>query len=716
MVIHMRNNRISMDSSFDIKKDNHYTYYKNRFYSNDQNFYINLFSIALLMDLDNDSDKDIYILYNHNNKYYFAILDNRDKEIKQDFDSIVTNFFNVESSLLKVIGNDDKEHNNILYDPMRMIVRISYETFLMLDKILRLDFDHDYDNIIEAINKMQLRAQEKVLNKIREFIHEKQDISNLLKTIISPIEKFMDDSFFYKYERTINKKQYIDYIVNYNTQYQYFYIDNLLYMALYYRYMTLFQLNPFNPNITYEKYERLTYKYLMSSLGSIPFQHNKIFNCIMDISDKRKEKWFEENFNENTATIYNGLRIYSERQYRFSNHKWIANNICIESQLSNSIQNLYNSIFNINNYIITVNKEARLSLYTPSFENLSKKKFKSKLSRALHNLNYIDYLGRNTNSNRPKSNTINKDTTYGELLLGAAIDTTGNFFNHTPGYHGKQVDYNMGFSPFQGYMQSNSHVILNNMHNQYHSSIWLRPLYQDQLYNVGIMQNHLAPYNLVKTKNKILYNNYDDYNNNNSIHRSIEDLYYISYNNKYNYNNAYPNILYTKTLINTSQSLPYYYLNNSNDYNYTYYQLSLASTILIRLYMIGILTTIAKVKNYESLVISDEDYIKEYFEIINDANSLESLYNNFKKCCIIKIKDIINNEYDIKCLQRMFIFKITNAYYNTNPFTLKNNYYNKQFFYETFELYVNDAMRVNKETLLRIKDIATEDIISCPVF
>ena len=105
----------------------------------------------------------------------------------------------------------------------------------------------------------------------------------------------------------------------------------------------------------------------MSSLGSIPFQHNKIFNCIMDISDKRKEKWFEENFNENTATIYNGLRIYSERQYRFSNHKWIANNICIESQLSNSIQNLYSSIFNINNYIITVNKEARLSLYTPSF-------------------------------------------------------------------------------------------------------------------------------------------------------------------------------------------------------------------------------------------------------------------------------------------------------------------------------------------------------------
>lgn len=662
------------------------------------NFYVNLFNILLLLDLDaKEEDKTIELIYNG-----YSIQRVEDHNISKIFDykvvmndgyDSIKNQKDVSDMFFKYLHLCDNGDIFYKYNPSYMYIKLSEDTYDLLNRsrILELDNDKNYDIIAEKINKLSIKAQDKLVKYWKQCIKKKYKVYDLFKEYITDLSM---DNIINKLFIRIENPFDIDHvwlISNYNEMYKKLYLNSLTLMVLYTKYITQFQ------NEIVHKLNKSKGSIILSKIGVFNKRLRKLLT-----SDKLKGEYFVENGTSLSA------KFDSTSSHRFDILNCGPQNINLLYSISNSILNLYTSLDAINTILKTYDNVQEIEMYSPNISAHTAQTM-SNLTKMISDLASISKLtthtinGINTECKYEQSA---KFPSYGDYIKYSSTNPFGNReirvneINPILSYLPAHYTHLMSSSIFKGSIQNTrySSCLSSNQRAQYLSSIWLRPLYDNELITSMTNQRHIALYatlNAYKKEHSSFTNNIDV-----NIKRKISYLL--------------DSEVYTNTTVPPLERFPFNatrYREFNGDYNNnldgTFYTTTLGSMMLLRSYMIGILEMISrtiKPSSLEELTSKEKKEFSKFFK--KKTISPTAFAKNFKETIGVGAHSIqYIKEYEKRC-----VFIPDNVYsnYHEEETLVRERYF------QTFHAFFIDSFKIDNSMLDKICNIAKEDYLSCP--
>ena len=678
------------------------------------NFYMNLFNLLIMIDLNEDnSKKNIALIYNgrnifiDENSYYGK--DYKDDELFYSvmFGKEVTtpNKFIISriDHFLQMDINDQNEYFNVLSN----IVYITKNTYDILINLKTNLFESDdiknYDLLAEDIEYLSLLSQKSLVKYLKNKVRDKSyRVYDLFKDYILSLDSIIDnEKVYYKYKSTdilkylpdLNISDDLNYylVCNYNKLYNMIYIDSLVLITIYTKYLTIFQLK------VSEDSNLKSYSILLSKIGLFNVDFMALKESINDL-DKL-------NFKQERILL---------SKYPINGTDADLNNICsinIMDMSFNSTYSIANSIMNF--FILSFYLLKDTYLYIPAIDNILLYKmitdittltFYTDASIHNHQTMFIDIYSSKTDYDNKYS--------FSRFIKFANADSSSCYsdkvrFDNQPinGFKRNNMaceNLSIPTSIFRGRYQNINKGMYFNTRIQYNSSVWLRPLFNSELITSYTLLSHF-----VQLSKSVLRNN-ESINSSLTVLRNNPDK-----DDLYDYLYGMRDINYVHHIINSEMPI-----NEHNDYylyNNVSYITSLGSMYILRCYMICILEYFSRQYDIKLKRLTDDedDIFKKYFF---DTRNLKGTY-----------KGISSNHYKMNT-QRLNIkqnnFYITTRYleqmsFNENRLIHSNlDYFEDKFhsdaFNQTFYLYFNNAFKITHSMLEQICNIAKEDYISCP--
>ena len=684
------------------------------------NFYMNLFNILIMIDLnEDDNKKNIALIYNGRDIFidedsYFG-KDYKDNSLFYNamFGQEVTTPNNYVINRIDHFIQMNTDNRHKYFNVLSNIVYITQSTYNLLINLKTNIFESEnlrnYDLLSEDIEYLSVLAQKSLIkylkNKTRDKVYK---IYDLFKDYILSLESVTDnEKIYYKFESTeilkylpdlnINDKELNYYLVcNYNNLYKLVYIDNLVLIAIYVKCLTAFQL---------KHSEDSKVKY---SLFNIIGLFNRDFMTLKDCITTGKELSLKQE------------RILSSNYPTNGTDADLINNfpINILNMSYNTTYSIANSIVNLYRFFPDSLKYNDLAVYIPHLDNdnickaiydLSILSFDSELSiRNYQNMFINVYFSRQD---------YNKKYSFGRFIKFANADISSYYgektrYDNQPvgGYNKRGVvceDVSFPTSIFKGRYQNINKGMYPNTRIQYTSSVWLRPLFNSELITSYTLLSHFTQLSRPISTNI----NSSGVTGLRKVATKRETLFEFLFNesNSSQYNK----------LINSEMPISEYDENikiDNYNANKVSYQTSLGSVFLMRCYMICLLEYFSRQYDIKLIELTDKEnkHFKEYFSLIIsiDSNSLANIFNT-------NYYEMNNMQLDIKTKDHYNIYQFPEIMtINNNNLTYSNLNFRKRYdadlLASTFYLYFNNVFKVTHSMLEQICNIAKEDYISCP--
>ena len=660
------------------------------FYNNYHNFYVNLFNTLLLMDCNN-INKDVTVLYNGINIYY-----SKDEHKIEDFIDYI-NIIENNSDKYKIIDNDK------FFNPYNCIFNINHSTLNLLinSNALTLDSEYNYDIIAKNLNNLILLAQKNLEKYLKNSVKSKYSIYDLYNEYIL--------SYYGKESNKVKERIYInigDYIYcNYDEVFK-IYLDNLKLITLYGKYLTKFQIE-FNSNILVND----KIKEYINTLGIFPFSYiQNSENFYTDINTIKNTTYIKNGSQFNY--LYTKNNFYSDRYNKCNNKD--NKNFYINTMYSipNSIFNLFSNLDTINRVIEKENEFIKkIVLYKPKFNNLSKSsKTQYLISKIIMDANEISNdidEFKNRVIGLKESNIQYRS--YGDILKYSSNDSDESFII-------KKLRFNIldtyNTSIFKGYIQNDKYYTFSNK-VKYNSSVWLKPLYKNDLLISRAFNPHL-----VRTyiPHSYFYRRYSSSKNDDpkkfitdNTYNAIDVLnHYLPTGNYFtidimNNNTAFLELHNSKNIFEIVTND----LNRDNSLNNTTsYVVSLSSIFMLRSYMIGILEMISRSIKDSLLKELDNKQLKKFMEAykINNSYNLITMVSDYKnntKCIDLTYCN------EMRYSKYSYIYDLT---LTSSDLPVKRDRYIRSFY-----SFFIDSFNLNELMLEKMSTIAKEDYLTCPM-
>lgn len=650
------------------------------------NYYYNLLGALFLADINN-SNKQCRIYYID---HTVLIVDKSDEYNYIGKNLILGN--NCNFTKYPDFSSEDST-KTIMYNPYCMYMDISYSTVknLLIDSgILEMSVRKNYDIIAKRITVIESCAQEELLKYLEDYrdryLEEDNtiDFGDLYQEMIVMGANPLSSIF---YDRISNQDS--EYLIgNMNSIYRFYILNNILLSMIYLDTVYKFMFNDRKHPIYNEIFKELG-AYCKASFdvdnNNTPFFSNTVSKVLYAIKDHVSISRALDTINGNRDksmyidTVYTGQRFVQNvsnilTDTRDSNETpFSATNSTVmfmdtkEYFLSNSLYNLVNfgSYINSITYLMKgnddVNSKNRYQyyyLYLPdiyaSICNVNDIKEKhlssdSILNILINNGRYEYMVNHADNKYRHRSHRYStlgsiSEYTYGDLVLYPSIDPTSNTMVDINGLgmFPKDVDdviYEsnedakasivrsgvLGSSVFSGHIQSYGNSTMIYDRHQYIAPIWIRPLYERELFNKYGMFTHVI--------------------NKHCIPYSAGNYQFGLISSSVSTTNLYPWIV-SRGRINTYSMIPryrydmYYDSNVSIRDTISVVKCSMATMILVRAYMIGVIHMIVSDGTFKYMVDkptkSSEKLLKRDFRIIRRKcrNHVYDDLNNISTCSV----------------------------------------------------------------------------------
>ena len=659
------------------------------------NFYMNLFNILYLVDIFNEQ-KDIRLYYNGIHIISFdrngtiditEVLNDRFVGYEYDIDNDNEDSAESISSGLKFYNEDYK------FNPLFSYIDISKETYdrLLRSKILELNHRTNYDIISERINKLTLIAQRNLTRYLKLECSKKYSVYDLFSSMLK-VYQSNPFELFYDIEEC-NSTNYL--ICNYSKMYKYLYLDSLVLITLYTKYITKFQSE-------IAKNNKLKKIYLDLGQFSNDFA-DLIHNSHSDLCIK------------NGSNVY---RLCTEQGLDYKHS--ITKSLC--SFFTNTMYSIPNSIFNLLSYLDEIesnlnsldNTYINLKLLRPYINDMNKTTSLSPFSIALRNLTILsaEVLESTNRINVLVDENEYKDDcrySYGDYIKYASLDPAGYIVN--PLQSKKLVCGNcnnaMATSFFYGYMQNNKIHPFAGSTSQYLSSVWLRPLLCDELLNSISFNTHLVP--CVRLYAYTIRNNIYGLKTYLKCNRRLEEgtlLYMSSSISNLSYGSRKSLYNANVPLVEKKAVMP--------EYEATFYNTSLGSMFMLRGYIIGIMEMISRnitCKLLLPLSKTESKEFKQWFK--NRPCTKNAITKNFRDSSKIKLDDEnCITEEQIDCHYASSVCATSFYIYGKEIFSIPMS---RDRYESSFYSFFMDAFKISPSVLEEICNIAKEDYLSCPI-
>ena len=672
------------------------------------NFYMNLFNLLIMIDLNEDnSKKNIALIYNGRN-----IFIDENSSYGQDYKDDIL-FYNVMfvkevitpnkfiigriDHFLQMNINDQNKYFNVLSN----IVYITKNTYDILINLKTNLFESDdienYDLLAEDIEYLSLLSQKSLIKYLKNKVRDKSyRVYDLFKDYILSLDSIIDnEKVYYKYKSTDILKYLPDlyisddlnyYLVcNYNELYNMIYIDSLVLITIYTKYLTAFQLK------VSEDSNLKSYSILLSKIGLFNADFMALKESINDL-DKL-------NFKQEKILL---------SKYPINGTDADLNNIYPINIMNMS----FNSIINF--FILSIDLLKDTYLYIPSVDNnllyktitdITTLSFYTDASIHNHQNMFINIYSSKTDYDNKYS--------FGRFIKFANADSSScysdkvRFDNQSiNGFKRNNMaceNLSITTSIFRGRYQNINKGMYPNTRIQYNSSIWLRPLFNSELITSYTLLSHF-----VQLSKSVLRNN-ESINSSLTVLRNNPDR-----DDLFDYLYGVRDINYIQYMINSEMPI-----NEHSDcylYNSASYITSLGSMYILRCYMICILEYFSRQYDIKLKRLTDDedDIFKKYFF---DTRNLKGTYkgisgNHYKmNTRQLNIKQKINFHITTRYLEQMSFNQNRLIYPNLGYFEDK---FHSETFNRTFYLYFNNAFKITHSMLEQICNIAKEDYISCP--
>lgn len=651
------------------------------------NYIYNLLSSLLLIDINVSDDKkdckvcyvdqsicvcdrdDIFFTNDKSSPFRASIKDCR----FYPFIDFVTNYD---------LDTDSKTKSQFYYNPYCAVLYLSYDTiqkYLVDNRIMELSIDDHYDIIAKKITELQLLAQEELLTYLNYYReNNKMSFGELYDRMICSMVDPLSDRFYDKMMSTKSNKVYL--IGNMNTIYQSYVLDNMVLSVIYLDMVYKFMTND----------KGIYYNQLFCNLGRNPYAHLSNFNSYESVA---KSIYYNLS-NKNTPK----REIKASRDYMFapmvetivSSNKLVygyvgrrnLGEVFISPFASNGADLFFsNSICNIASTYWIINKIHSLlkedksytncyhnyCIYMPKIQTLTQSSINKKdsmLTRILVNQSIYEYITRDIDK-QIKNNKFSYMYSYGELAMYPSIDPASSAlidFDELPLHVIKDTTNDASFtsclgnSVFKGHIQSHVSGVHYNDRHQYMAPIWLRPLYERELFvKYGIQSHKIIKY--AKSNNTIRSINFEDPSHNKD-NRSF--LLNLNNNNRLHFIDSLNPIDRLNHKDRVMSSID----NQDIDDNLHIMRCSISTMMCVRCYMISIIHMIASDSKFQYIVSAPTKNETILFKKDFSATSTKTANILFKDFVKLNGVDLTIGLTDVDTN------KINNGFYNNVCYVL----------------------------------------------
>lgn len=589
------------------------------------NFYLNLLLILCAIDINTlDGERTISLFY----------CDDNIKVIPKPTESNI-----IKDDIIENKNGYNRIDNNCAYNPLSCIVNITSDTFELLQETNLLEYinniqsniDNKYTYIMETINKLQLIAQ--------------HNIKKYMVTYITSLDAEYD---IVNHIRAIN----LDNLNNINDE-EYYYIvnnDGISYAIIDYNHLFIMMYRCVINNLC--DYVRFLVKLSESNIPELKYLYD-----------------FPERYEKLLSVDKSQLDDYIAKTYKNDKYSLTEN---IVYSIPNSI---YNIIYNIGELIHRYNFPALLLPIEDCelLKTMDKIDMRERIAIHVHESERDGF--------KYSFENFSLFSSYDpSSLLYESVDNINPLFKNYSAYIAQS-------SPFLGSMQNVTGGLYYGSSLQYLSTIWMRPLFNNETLLTGVNQKHLTP--LMIPSNRF----YDAYENQYETHFENNLTGSTTFNDKCK-NSMIPFNESYDFHINKGTSTPRFlaekYTKEFNSLDFTYYVTSLRSNVLMRLILVGVTNWLydvlmtnhpyiftVKTLKVMKKVKSGKNVFKKYFESLNPY---AYMYYNDKM-------PLLNTKSDH--LLHLLIPK------NLNP-TIK---FNQKRLKHTFYIFMLDSLKMNTQTL-----------------
>lgn len=725
------------------------------------NYYYNILSSLLMIDI-NHPNKDCKICYMDQVMY---VCDKSDNFFTEDPKSELVNTINHKYEYFFAFQDfvcnygkqwEDMSTAQLYYNPYCCELEISYDTvkkYLIDSRILSLSVSKNYDIIAEKITWLQLKAQEELLIYLKRCRSSRISFGELYERMIGSMTDPLSDRF---YTRITNKDDKIFLVGKMNNIYQSYVLDNMVLVAIYMDMLYKFMGNDKGP----------VYNKLFQSLGRYMYADasNHSFESIGDTilldvihGGVKSVRWNHiiSTYDEFDFAPYVEPWVYYRNLYghvgrRSLEPKGISP---LTSQgadllLSNSIWNMINCYWIINQIHENLKDDKdhshyhNYSIYLPKIPSLhnpmDKLNTKSLLTKILVNQNLYECMtSMNGDRYRAKAMRLCEHAyyytyrySYGELALYPNIDPKSSVLiniDGSPMFDTKATTAmhpisSLGNSVFNGHIQSHVCGIEYNDRHQYTSPIWLRPLYDMELFVRYGIQSHKIPAYTDNRNKTPMWNAAISFRNNNN------DTNPWLMSNRYSLMDTMiprHRIIYGDRLMaynNNNKSKSY-----TGDAHLNVIKCSIGTMLCVRCYMMSIIHMIASDSRYEYTVcaptlLENKTFMKEFkykhgkrfnttykdFDNIRVVDTMASnasgLESKYRLCYMMNLKPTVSAVSATTRCYEMMTYKISNEEY------MPSNKTKMRTFNALSTTFIHDSLRITREAIDVIGSIIKEDM------
>lgn len=730
------------------------------------NYYYNLLSSLLLIDI-NQPVKDCKICYMDQVMYVCDKSDNFfTKDPKSELVITINHKYEYFFPFQDFVYNydkswDDRSTTPLFYNPYCCELEISYNTvkkYLIDSRILSLSVSKNYDIIAERITWLQLKAQEELLVYLKRCRSTRVSFGELYERMIGSMTDPISDRF---YTRVKNKDDKIFLVGKMNNIYQSYVLDNMVLVAIYMDMLYKFMGNDKGP--VYNKLFQSLGRYMYADASNHSFEQigmSILQDVIIGGVDLVRKNHMISTYDEFDFAPYIEPRVYSCSGYGHIGRRSL-NPITfspLTSQgadllLSNSIWNMINCYWIINQIHeqLKDNKDHaqyhNYSIYLPKIPSLHKQmdslNTKSLLIRVLVNHNLYEYMT-NMNGDKYRSKAFilfehaynyTYRYFYGELALYPNIDSKSSMLiniDGSPMFNTKATSSmihpisSLGNSVFSGHIQSHVCGVEYNDRHQYTSPIWLRPLYDMELFvRYGIQSHKIPMYTTNRDKTPLWNTMISSQNNSNANNTSL----WLMNNNPDRY-----------LLMDTT--IPRYRVISGNrlsssDRNRSYMgdehlnvmKCSMGTMLCVRCYMISIIHMMASDSRYEYVVcaptqLENKRFMKEFkYRRIKRFNTTYKDFDNIRVVDTLNLdsSDVsqLNLKYHLCYMMNLkpassAVSMTTRCYNMMNYKVIDEEYLSDKVKMITFNAlsttFIHDSLRITRDAMDVIGSIIKEDV------